>query len=97
MSTLTRNAQLMYLPAQFKVRGAGLLHPVQAVTFDPDPISRAQAFAHLALHHPDGRILECGKRGTRGGWIGMRCISDPQQAVRTKHATYHFIVEKLKQ
>lgn len=91
-TTITRNAQLMYQPATVRVRGAGPLHPVAQVEFQVEPIRRDVARAHLELHAPGGRVLMCGKRGSRGGWIGLRCISHPSQMINSKHATYHFVV-----
>jgi hypothetical protein len=63
------------------------------VTFIVEPIDYKTAAAHLTISYPHGRIAFCGKRGTRGGWINLRCANDPNQLVRTKHATYHLVTE----
>lgn len=90
--TIVRNCLDMDQPERHG--GGKVWRPHASVRFHTDDISRGQAQAHLELGQGSNHIVLCGKRGTRGGWIGLRVVSNPDQLIFTKHATYHLVVEK---
>lgn len=92
---ITRNAADIDHYRPVIIKGTGHSFPSSTrCEFDPDPVTREMAVAHLELSAPFGVVVMCYGRGAKGGWGALTYTTKPEslpttQRMQSKGMTLH--------